>query len=241
MPEERLQKIISQSGLMSRRLAELAITSGRVSIDGKVVTELGTKADPKLVEISVDGKRIDLPQEKIVIALNKAIQTVTTKKDPQGRKTVMDFLPPTLKVNPIGRLDYETEGLLLFTNDGDLANQIMHPRYGIQKVYRARVRGQLSIEKQKLLCKEVLLEDGPGRFEQLKELRTTSQETEVEITVSEGRNRFIRRMLDAMGHPVLKLKRIQIGSIQLGALKSGEFRYLTLEEISSLRTQGSSK
>jgi 23S rRNA pseudouridine2605 synthase len=237
---ERLQKFIASTGYLSRRRAEEAIVQGRVSVNGTVVTELGIKVDPAHDQVSVDGKLLRAIASRRTILLNKPRRVMTTMSDPEGRKTVMELLPANFQtLKPVGRLDFDSEGLLLLTEDGELANRIAHPRYGIHKVYRVRVRKIPSAQTLRQLTTSVTLSDGPGRFEKVNpvgEPRIVGgvPETELEITVSEGRNRFIRRMLDEVGHPVQRLLRIQVGGLRLGPLKSGEYLELSPRQLDQI-------
>lgn len=240
MAQERLQKLIARTGLLSRRGAEAAITEGRVSLNGEVVTELGTKADAQKDEISLDGKKIPIPKVRIVLALHKPPGTITTKDDPQERPTVIQLIEETgtstNDLKPIGRLDQDTTGLLLLTNDGDLANQIMHPSHGIKKTYQAWVRGRVqAADLAPTLEPGIELEDGMGKFEKIDILayRNQMRETRLEVMVSEGRKRFVRRMLEEIGHPVLDLHRSAIGGLLLShlRLKQGQSRALQENEL----------
>lgn len=239
MASERIQKLIARTGLLSRRKAEEAITSGRIRVNGKPVTQLGTKADPDVDQICLDGKPLRFEKRATVIALNKPLRTVTTKSDPEGRHTVMDLLPESLQfLKPVGRLDVMTEGLLLLTDDGDLANDLMHPSRGTRKIYDALVSGKLKPETLKSLTTRVELEDGPGRFEEITQLPgSATTQSKIRVIVSEGRNRFVRRMFEAVGHPVLELKRVAVGGLWLGDLPSGKFRKLSPDEIALAKSQ----
>lgn len=220
----RLQKLLSQGGVLSRRAAEEAIKAGRVAVNGVVITELGSKADPEKDTVTLDGVPVDPGREKILIALYKPPSVVTTKSDPEGRRTVLDFLPSELHhLNPVGRLDFESEGLLLLTNDGDLALHLTHPRYEIEKEYEAEMEGSISAQTLERLIVGVDLEDGPGRFLRAEVYHRTEGWSWVRVVVSEGRNRFIRRMAETVGHPVRRLKRTRHGPYDLGKLKSGTF------------------
>ncbi len=230
----RLQKWIASSGRMSRRAAEAAIQEGRVTVNGVRVTEMGVQVDPKTETVAVDGVPIVGLQRLRTILFHKPPQVVTTKLDPEGRKTVMDFLPQELQgLKPVGRLDYLSEGLLLLTEDGALAHRITHPRFGIQKCYRVWVEGSPLPETLQRLTRSVLLEDGPGRFESAKRVQQKGSRLRsiLEVWVSEGRNRFVRRMLAQVGHPVHRLVRIQIGPLTLLGVPEGAYRFLTAEEL----------
>jgi len=231
MKQERLHKIIASTQLMSRRKAEEAITAGRVTLNGVVVMTLGTLADSSVDEIKVDGIKLKFVKKKTIIAFHKPPQVIVSKGDPQGRKTVYEFLPQDLKVNPVGRLDYDSEGLLLLTDDGELANRLMHPSFGVKKIYEVEVKGVPTEGTLNRLLNGVPLEDGRGKFLGVRIMKKKRDSNSVlKITVDEGRNRFIRRMLKAVDHRVIRLKRVAIGSIQLGDLEVGCHRELSTEE-----------
>lgn len=233
MPQTRLQKIISQSGLLSRRAAEKAIEAGEVTVNGKVIRELGSTADPEVDEIRVNDTLVQISQEKVVYLLNKPREVMTTKSDPEGRKTVMDLIPSSPSVHPVGRLDYQSEGLLLLTNDGDLTFHLTHPKFEVEKIYHCKVKGNPSQNTLKTLMTSVSLDDGPGRFTEVKLLKEAENPL-LEVRIHEGRNRFIRRMFETVGHPVLRLKRVQLGPLKLGDLKPGDFKKLSAQEIKGL-------
>lgn len=228
--------MIARAGICSRRKAERLITSGRVRVNGRVVTELGIKVDPNLDMIEVDGKPVELNSTEYVM-LNKPRGVVTTARDPRGRKTVLDFvIDVDARLFPVGRLDYATEGLLLLTNDGDLTYRITHPSYEIEKVYEAVLEGDLSSGALKALRQGVLLEDGMTAPARVSVLARDKSSTHIEIAIHEGRNRQIRRMAQAVGHPVKHLKRIAIGPIKLGSLAAGSYRRLTSSEVTLLKS-----
>jgi pseudouridine synthase len=235
----RLQKILSQAGVASRRAAEKLMAEGRVSVNGTTVFELGTKADPAADDIRVDGRRIKSAERPRYILLNKPRGYVTTRSDEKRRKTVLDLLGGVREyVYPVGRLDYDTEGLLLLTNDGELAAQLTHPRHGVERTYEARVAGmpdERAIEK---LRKGVPL-DGkrtlPATVIVLNSGRRDADGV-VLITIKEGRNRQVRRMLEAVGHPVDRLKRTKIGPISDRKLPVGAWRDLSAEEVRRLKS-----
>lgn len=240
---ERLQKIISQAGLASRREAEIMITAGRVKVNGKVCTELGVKADPNKDKISVDGKPIK--SEKLVyILLNKPRGVVTSLRDPEGRRTVTSLLTDvTERVYPVGRLDYNTEGLLLLTNDGELTHALTHPSHEIAKTYHAKVLGHPADAKIDKLRSGLRLEDGmtaPAHVHILSYDREKDQ-TLVEITIHEGRNRQVRRMFDVIGHPVRNLKRVKMAFLTLAGLGRGQYRLLESQEIGALKALADKK
>lgn len=234
---ERLQKILAQAGVASRRKCEELISSGKVEVNGEVVTELGTKADPAKDVITVSGKPIQ-GENKIYIMFNKPKGVITSASDPKGRKVVTDYLKGIKeRVYPVGRLDYDTEGLLLLTNDGEFANLLTHPKHHVPKTYLATVRGVphgTSLDKLKAGIK---LEDGmtaPAEVE-YKDIDEENKQAVISITIHEGRNRQVRRMFDAISHPVERLKRISFGDILLQNLKRGSYRHLTKDEINHLK------
>ena len=234
----RLQKILSQAGVASRRAAERLITEGRVTVNGRTVTEMGTKADPATDDIRVDGRRLKGAQRQRYILLNKPAGFVTTRSDPRGRGTVLDLLTGVREyVYPVGRLDYDTEGLLLLTNDGDLAATLTHPRHGVPRTYEARVAGVPDDDDLARLRSGIPL-DGhrtqPAEAVLLPRGRSATSSTVV-ITIEEGRNRQVRRMLEAVGHPVQALTRVRIGPITDRRLPRGAWRELTPDEVRTLR------
>jgi len=233
---ERIQKIIAAAGVTSRRSAEELIAEGRVRVNGQVVTELGTKADADKDHIKVDGKLINPHQPKIYVMLNKPVGFVTTMSDPEGRPTVQDLLKGVkIRVYPVGRLDYNTEGMLILTNDGDFAHLITHPKHEFPKTYLAKVKGFLEDSQIENLEQGIYLDDGKTAPAKLKKVRKEEANSWLEITIHEGRKRQVRRMFDRVGHSVIKLKRIRTGTLTLGSLPEGTFRYLTPDEVSGLR------
>ena len=240
MALERIQKILAKAGVASRREAERMILEGRIRVNGKVVDTLGFKADPSKDHIRVDGKRIFHFEPKVTLVLNKPRGVVCTVRDPEGRKTVMDILQKVKKrVYPIGRLDYDAEGLLLLTNDGDLAYLLSHPKFSVPKTYLVKVSGLLEEKVLSRLKRGVVLEEGKAKAESIFMLRQTEKNCWLRVVVTEGRHHLIKRMMAAIGHPVLKLKRIGFGPIRLGDLPVGQLRYLTPEETAKLTTMGS--
>ncbi|MFA5854799.1 MAG: pseudouridine synthase [Candidatus Gracilibacteria bacterium] len=241
--EARLQKLIASAGFCSRRAAEKLITDGRVSVNGKVVTELGTKATSK-DKIAIDGKPLSKPAATLTIMMNKPRGILTTKSDPFGGKTVMDLLPKNLRhLNPIGRLDKDSEGLLLLTSDGELLNRLTHPRYGHSKIYEVLVHGTVSEATLKNLNQKRLFLDGyylqPMQVALIKTPASSSSTdpqkgTFLRFTLKEGRKRQIRRVMEFYAHPVILLKRIAIGELTLGDLKSGTTKILTEKELTML-------
>ncbi len=232
---ERLQKIISSSGIASRRAAEQLILDGRVKVNGRVVTELGTKADPERDAIKVDGRLINPKQPKTYIMLNKPAGYMTTLSDPEDRPTVKDLLKGLkARVYPVGRLDYNTEGLLLLTNDGDWAHVIMHPSFELPKTYLVKIKGILDRKDVEMLESGVYLEEGKTAPAKVRLVRKEKANSWVEITIHEGRRRQVRRMFDRVDHSVIKLKRIKIGPLSLGTLVVGKYRHLTPSEVEAL-------
>ncbi len=241
---ERLQKILSTAGVASRRASEDLIRGGRVSVNGTIVTELGTKADPAQDDIRVDGHRIRVESRRLYILLNKPRGYVTTRRDPQGRPTVLDLVKDVREyVYPVGRLDYDSEGLLILTNDGDLAARLTHPRHEVERVYEARVRGVPDAHALERLTRGIVVagrRTAPARVRLVRERqrgqdRVREQQSTVEIALHEGRQRQVRRMFDAVGHPVVRLRRIRIGPIEDRSLQPGRSRPLTPQELDKLR------
>lgn len=233
---ERLQKIMAQAGVASRRKCEELILEGKVQVNGETVTELGTKADPAQDVITVSGKPIK-NEKKVYIMLNKPKGVITSASDPEGRKIVSDYLKGIQeRVYPIGRLDYDTEGLLLLTNDGEFANLLSHPKYHVPKTYLATVKGVPHGTELDKLRQGIMLEDGmtsPAEVE-YKDVDPDDKQSVISITIHEGRNRQVRRMFEAINHPVVRLKRISYGDLLLQNLKRGLYRHLTPNEINQL-------
>lgn len=233
---ERIQKILARAGVASRREAERMMLEGRVMVNGRVVSQLGFKADPLKDHIKVDGKRLFRPEPKITLLLNKPKGYLSTVKDPAGRPTVMDLLKGIRwRVYPLGRLDFDAEGLLLLTNDGDLAYHLSHPKFSIPRTYWAKVEGIPEKKELMRLKRGVMLEDGEARVVSTHILRQMERHCWVEAAVTEGRNHLVKRMFSAIGHPVLKLKRVGFGPIRLGNLAVGQLRSLTDEEMEKLK------
>jgi len=229
---DRLQKILSQAGIASRRASEKLMLEGRVSVNGSVVTELGTKADPAHDDIRVDGRRIHAPERHRYLLLNKPRGYVTTRSDPQKRPTVIDLLRGVREyIYPVGRLDYDSEGLLILTNDGELAARLTHPRHGIARIYEARVLGEPDAHDISRLSKGVTIE---GRRTEPAEVVSLGPH-HLRVTVREGRNRQVRKMCEAIGHPVTELRRVAIGPIRDPRLKTGHWRELTEHEVEKLK------
>lgn len=241
--QQRLQKILAHAGVASRRAAEKLIAEGRVTVNRTTVREMGVKADPDVDDIRVDGRRLRAPQRHRYILLNKPAGVVTTRSDPQRRRTVIDLLDGVREyVYPVGRLDYDTEGLLLLTNDGDLAARLTHPRHEIERTYEAQVTGTPDEEAIDTLRRGIPL-DGrrtmPAEVTRLSRApaKTGQQRNSVLlITIREGRNRQVRRMCEAVGHPVRKLRRVRFGPIADTRLRPGEWRDLSSREVSLLQT-----
>jgi len=234
--KERIQKILAEMGVASRRKAEEMIEEGRVVVNGKVA-RLGEKADPLVDHIKVDGKLLTKPEPKVYFIFNKPRGVVTSLYDPEGRPTVKDFLKGIRqRVYPVGRLDYDSEGLLILTNDGELAYSILHPSKEIPKTYLVKVKGKIDEDSIEKLRKGVKIEGGMTAPAKVIKISETEENSWIEITIHEGRKRQIRRMLLKVGHPVLKLKRIKIANLKLGSLKPGEIRRITPEELKKLRS-----
>ena len=232
---ERLQKIIAQAGLASRRAAESMILAGRVTVDGQTITELGGKFDSSSQLICVDGKPLTLAEENVYFLLNKPKGYLSTAKDERGRRTVLDLLPEVKeRVYPLGRLDNNTEGLLLISNDGRLMNGLLHPRYKVDKTYVARVSPVPTENALDKLRKGIRLEDGLTAPAVVKLLTLAADAAKVEITIHEGRNRQVRRMFAAIGADVKALKRVQFAGLTLAGVKRGAYRPLTADEINEL-------
>jgi 23S rRNA pseudouridine2605 synthase len=240
----RLQKLISQAGVAARRKAEILITEGRVKVNGKVVTVLGTKVNPDRDRVMVDGVPVKGATKLMYILLNKPKATITTLSDPEGRKTVMDCLPADLpvKVRPVGRLDYYTEGVLILTNDGELHSALLSPKSDVEKTYQAKIKGKVSDETLTRLRTGVRLDDHritrPAQLDRLKAIgqhAVTDLHTWVTITITEGQSRQIHRMFEAVGHEVLKLARVSFAGLTYFGVRVGESRPLNPDEILHLR------
>jgi 23S rRNA pseudouridine2605 synthase len=231
----RLQKLLAQSGVASRRKCEEMMLAGLVEVDGEVVTRLGTKVDPRTAKIRVDGRRLPPVSDHVYLVLNKPPGVVSTMSDPQGRPTLTDYVADRPeRLFHVGRLDTDTEGLILLTNDGDFAHRMAHPSYEVDKTYVAEVEGVVSRATLKRLRDGVTLEDGPVQVSAAKVRSTHGQRSLVELVIHEGRNRIVRRMLEAVGHPVLELQRTRLGPLPLGRLAPGTSRKLRPEEARQL-------
>lgn len=231
----RLQKVLAAAGVASRRASENLIHEGRVEVNGRVVTEQGLRVDPERDTIRVDGSRIPPPRRHQYVLLNKPRGVVSTLEDPEGRPTLADYLPRTKdRLFHVGRLDTDTEGLIILTNDGDFAHKLAHPSYEVPKTYLADVVGLVDNRTIRRLEKGVNLDDGPVKPDRVSLKTRTDTRSLLTITLHEGRNRIVRRMMDAVGHPVDRLARVAIGPVRLGSLPVGQTRDLTREELGAL-------
>ncbi len=236
----RLQKLLAASGVASRRKCEEIMLAGLVEVDGEVVTRLGTKVDPRVAKIRVDGRRLPPVSEHVYLVLNKPTGVVSTMSDPEGRRSLADVVADRPeRLFHVGRLDTDTAGLLLLTNDGDFANRMAHPSYEVDKTYVAEVEGHVHIRTMRGLTDGVTLDDGPVTVSAAKVIggdprRENQGRSIVELTLHEGRNRIVRRLLEHVGHPVRKLTRTAIGPVRLRGLPSGELRELTADELGAL-------
>jgi 23S rRNA pseudouridine2605 synthase len=235
--EQRLQKIMAEVGVASRRKAEELIAEGRVTVNGKVAV-IGMKADPLKDHIKVNGKLLIRPEKKVYFILNKPRGVVTSLSDPQGRPTVRHFLRGVReRVFPVGRLDYDSEGMLILTNDGDLAQAIMHPSKKIPKTYLVKVKGALEQEDMEKLRTGIRLDRTVTAPAQVKRVRKTEQNSWIEMTIYEGKKRQIRRMLERVGHPVIRLMRIRINGLEMGPVQPGALRRITAEELKTIKKE----
>jgi 23S rRNA pseudouridine2605 synthase len=231
----RLQKLLAQSGIASRRKCEELMLAGLVEVDGEVVTRLGTKVDPRTAVIRVDGTRLPPVSDHVYLALNKPRGVVSTMSDPEGRKTLQDLVADRPeRLFHVGRLDTDTSGLILLTNDGDFAHRLAHPSYEVDKTYVAEVDGQVTRATIRTILEGVTLEDGPVTASQARVVSGGAGKSIVEVIIHEGRNRIVRRLLDHVGHPVRRLTRTAVGPVSLAGLKTGELRELTREELGVL-------
>jgi 23S rRNA pseudouridine2605 synthase len=235
----RLQKVLAGAGIASRRACEIMISEGRVEVNGRLVVEQGLRVDPERDIIRVDGSRIPPPRRHLYLVVNKPRGVVSTMDDPEGRRNLSDLLEGKRpgkqnRLFHVGRLDTETDGLLILTNDGDFAHKLAHPSFEVPKTYLAEVSGQLHQATLKRLRDGVTLEDGPVRPSSVKLVSTAEDRSLVRLTLHEGRNHIVRRTMEAVGHPVRKLSRTGIGPVRLGSLKSGDLRDLTREELGGL-------
>lgn len=232
----RLQKFLARAGVASRRASEKLIEAGRISVNGQVVTELGTKVDPEADEVRLDGAPVRKAAEAVTLMLNKPAGYLTSMKDPQGRPCVAQLVPldefPALY--PLGRLDYDTTGLLLFSTDGELGNAVLHPSHHVDKTYRALVKGKPSEAALDRLRSGVVLDDGPTQPAEVRLAGRKGKNAYVEIIIHEGRKRQVKRMCEAIGHPVLQLHRASFGPLELGDLPEGKCRVLSEQEVAAL-------
>lgn len=233
--KERLHKVLAHAGVESRRAAEEMILQGRVAVDGTVVTTLGTKVDPEHDAITVDGKPIPRRVKKVYLMLNKPAGYITTVYDPEHRPTVMDLVPHKTRIYPVGRLDTFSEGLLLLTNDGEFANIVAHPRHSHEKEYHVAIPGTVKEADLRALREGVVIDDYRTLPAQVRVLSSDGKTTWLSMTIVEGRNRQIRRMLHVLGYRVERLVRVRIGPLWLGALQRGSYRHLTPTEVSKLK------
>ena len=232
----RLQKFLARAGVASRRASEKLIEAGRISVNGQVVTELGTKVDPEADEVRLDGAPVRKAAEAVTLMLNKPAGYLTSMKDPQGRPCVAQLVPldefPALY--PLGRLDCDTTGLLLFSTDGELGNAVLHPSHHVDKAYRALVKGKPSEAALDRLRSGVVLDDGPTQPAEVRLAGRKGKNAYVEIIIHEGRKRQVKRMCEAIGHPVLQLHRASFGPLELGDLPEGKYRVLSEQEVAAL-------
>jgi 23S rRNA pseudouridine2605 synthase len=231
----RLQKVLAAAGLGSRRKCEELIAMGRVEVDGKLVTEMGTRVDPLKAVVRVDGERVNVAPEMTYLALNKPAGVVSTMNDPEGRPCIGDYFGTgKQRLFHVGRLDTDTEGLLLLTNDGELSNRLTHPSWGVEKEYLVEVTGIMRKETVREVMAGVTLEDGPVVVDDLKIVQEGEGRTLVAVTLHEGRNRIVRRLLEEVGHPVRRLVRTRVGTVNLGDMRPGAVRPLNRAELAGL-------
>jgi 23S rRNA pseudouridine2605 synthase len=231
--EERLQKVLAAAGVASRRACEDLIAQGRVTVNGEVA-ELGVKVDPTADEVAVDGERVNVDPDRVYVLLNKPRGVVTTADDPQGRQTVLDLVSLPQRLFPVGRLDQDTEGLLLLTNDGELTQALTHPSFEVERVYVALVPGPVRKRQLAMLREGVQLDDGLAKPKRIRVLEEERSKALLEIVMTEGRKREIRRMLGHLGFTVERLARVSYGGVELGDLRQGRWRFLSQQEIGLL-------
>lgn len=232
----RLQRFLANAGVASRRASEKIILSGRVQVNGRIVRELGFKIDPDVDEIKVDGKICHKEQRHIYIMMNKPAGVVTTVKDPFGRPTVIDIIKGLKeRVYPVGRLDMDTEGLLILTNDGEVTYRLTHPKHEVEKTYLAHVKGMVTRRQILMLEMGIKLEDGLTAPAKVRIVKRIGDSTVLEIKIHEGKKRQVRRMCSAIGNPVIHLKRTHIGNLSLNNLKPGQWRFMTAKEIEYIK------
>ncbi len=232
---QRLQRFLASAGFGSRRQCEDLIEAGRVDVDGQIVTKLGSTVDVSVQKIRVDGVLLK-KQKPVYFAVNKPVGVVTTNRDPQGRPRVVDLVPPDERVFPVGRLDRSSEGLILLTNDGELAQRLTHPKFGVKKVYRVTVAGKVETETMRQMRRGIHIAEGFVQVDGAKLLKSRSRSTELEIVLREGKNREIRRILARLGHKVQTLRRIAVGPLRLGDVPPGAYRVVTSQEVEKLWT-----
>lgn len=231
----RLQKLLASAGLGSRRACEELIAHGRVSVDGQVVRDMGVRVDPRRATIHVDGLIVQLDDTKVYLAINKPLGVVSTMDDDKGRPSLGDYVSQRAeRIYHVGRLDIDTEGLLLLTNDGELAHRLQHPSYGVPKTYLAEIRGPVARDVGKRLRAGIELEDGTVAVDSFRIVDSQPGKALVEVVIHEGKHHVVRRLLEAVGHPVLQLVRTDVGPIRLGELRSGKVRSLTRDEVGRL-------
>jgi 23S rRNA pseudouridine2605 synthase len=231
----RLQKLLAQSGVASRRKCEELMLAGEVEVDGEIVTRLGTKVDPARAVVRVSGKRLPPISANVYLVLNKPRGVVSTMSDPEGRPTLSDYVADRPeRLFHVGRLDTDTDGLILMTNDGDFAQRLAHPSYEVEKTYVAEVTGRVDKGTVRTLLAGVTLDDGPVDVRRARVISTTADRGIIELVIHEGRNRIVRRLLDHLGHPVQRLTRTAVGPVRIGTLKHGMLRELTADEVGSL-------
>jgi 23S rRNA pseudouridine2605 synthase len=231
----RLQKLLAQSGVASRRKCEELMLAGEVEVDGEVVTRLGTKVDPTTAVVRVGGRRLPPVSPHVYLVLNKPRGVVSTMSDPEGRRTLSDFVAERPeRLFHVGRLDTDTEGLILLTNDGGFAQRLAHPSYEVEKTYVAEVAGAVDRGTVRTLLAGVVLDDGPVEVRRARVVSSTAQRGIVELVIHEGRNRIVRRLLDQVGHPVQRLTRTAVGPVRIGSLRAGTLRELSADEVGSL-------
>jgi 23S rRNA pseudouridine2605 synthase len=233
---ERLQKFMAECGVASRRKSEEIILSGRVKVNDMVVTELGYKIDLDKDNIYVDNKLVKKEENMVYIALNKPIKYISSVQDERGRKTILDLVQVKERIYPIGRLDYDTSGLILLTNDGEVYNKVIHPRQQVKKVYIAEIHGLPTNDEIQRFCRGVDIGGYITADAEFKIIKKDKASSTAEIIIHEGKNRQVRKMCEAINHPVISLKRISIGKIKLGELKLGSYRYLNNSEVEYLKS-----
>lgn len=230
----RLNKLLAGAGIASRRAADILIAEGRVTVDGGPVQGQGMRVDPERQVVRVDGVRVELRQDVAHLALNKPRGVLSAMSDDRGRPTIADYLPGDRRLFHVGRLDADSEGLLLVTDDGELAHRLTHPSYEVRKTYLVEVAAPLRKDLARVLRAGIALEDGPARADEVRIVGTTGTRAQVEIVLHEGRNRIVRRMMAEVGHPVTRLVRTAIGPVRLGGQRAGTVRPLTRDELGAL-------